>query len=229
MNIDENITQFVKGNGKNGGKNPDERYASFDYCYNHFQYFRENGCIEKMTNQDNMQTSCLHIGFYLASWGMLRGSSFLLEKSIKHYESLISNIAKFDKRIWDIDADSYTEDNIKSLLECKDMVCKSLENGNKLTDTLSTKIMLGIFSNVPAYDVFFRKGLNVHSFGKKSLREIANFYDGNQEIIDKYKIRTFDFSTGKETHRIYTKAKIIDMIGFIAGQNKVIIHPVNES
>ena len=128
MNIDENITQFVKGNGKNGGKNPKERYASFDYCYNHFQYFREKGCIEKMANQDNLQTSCLHIGFYLASWGMLRGSSFLLEKSIKHYESLISNISKFDKRIWDIDADSYTEDNIKLLLEGRDMVCRSLGN-----------------------------------------------------------------------------------------------------
>jgi hypothetical protein len=167
-----------------------------------------------------MQTSCLHIGFYLASWGMLRGSSFLLEKSIKCYEPLISSIAKFDKRIWDIDVDSYTEENIELLLECRDMICRSLGNGNKLTDTLSTKIMLGVFSNVPAYDDFFRRGFNVHSFGKKSLRKIAKFYDDNKEIIDKYKIRTFDFLTGKETHRTYTKAKIIDMICFIEGQNK---------
>ena len=221
MNIEKNIKQFIDGNGKNGGKNPDERYASFDYCYNHFQSFREKGCIEKMADKDNMQTSCLHLGFYLASWGMLRGSSFLLEKSIKHYETLIRNIVKFDKRIWEIDIYNYNEENIELLLKCRDMICKSLGNGNKLTDTLTTKIMLGIFSNVPAYDDFFRKGFKVHSFGKKSLRMIAKFYEENKETIDKYQIRTFDFSTGKETNRKYTKAKIIDMICFMEGQNKI--------
>jgi hypothetical protein len=35
-----------------------------------------------------------------------------------------------------------------------------------------------------------------------------------------YKIDIFDFTTGKETQRKYTKAKIIDMICFIEGQNK---------
>lgn len=220
MDINKNISQFIKGNGKNGGKSPGERYASFDYCYNHFQSFRERGCIEKIANKENMQMSCLHLAFYLASWGMLRGSSFLLEKSIRYYEPLIANIAKLDKRIWSIDVDSYTEDNIELLLECRDMICKSLGNGSRLTDTLTTKIMLGVFSNVPAYDDFFRKGFNVHSFGKKSLRMIAKFYEDNKETIDKYKIRTFDFSTGKETRRKYTKAKIIDMVCFIEGQNK---------
>lgn len=220
MNIEKNIIQFIKGDGKSGGRNPKERYASFDYCYNHFQTFREKGEIEKIADKDNMQTSCLHLSFYLASWGMLRGSSFMLEKSIKYYEPLISNIAKFDKRIWDIDVDNYIEENIELLLKCRDMIYKSLGNGSRLTDTLTTKIMLGVFSNVPAYDDFFRKGFKVHSFGKKSLRMMAKFYEENKKIIDKYKIHTFDFSTGKETHRKYNKAKIIDMIGFVEGQNK---------
>lgn len=220
MNIEKNITQFIEGKGKNGGRHPIERYASFDYCYNYFQSFRERGCIDKIANKDNMQTSCLHLGFYLASWGMLRGSSFLLEKSIKCYEPLIINIAKFDKRIWEIDADSYTDENIKLLIKCRDMICKSLGNGSNLTDTLTTKIMLGVFSNVPAYDDFFRKGLNVHSFGKKTLKMIAKFYKENKEIIDKYQIYSFDFSTNKASKRKYTKAKIIDMACFIEGQNK---------
>jgi len=218
MNIEKNLAQFIDGNGKNGGKKPDERYASFDYCFNHFQSFREKGCIEKMANEDNMQTSCLHLGFYLASWGMLRGSSFLLEKSIKYYEPLIINISKFDKRIWEIDANSYTEENIEVLLECRDMICKSLGNRTKLTDTLTTKIMLGIFSNVPAFDDFFRRGFKVHSFGKKSLRMLAKFYNENKNVIDGYGVSTFDFSTGMPTNRMYSRAKIIDMIGFMEGQ-----------
>jgi hypothetical protein len=219
MNINKNVKQFIEGDGKNGGRNLNERYASFDFCYNYFQSFKERGCIEKMADKDNMQMSCLQLGFYLASWGMLRGSSFLLEKSIKHYEPLIRNIVKFDKQIWEIDADNYTEENINLLLKCRDMICKSLGDGNKLTDTLTTKIMLGVFSNVPAYDDFFRRGFEVYSFGEKSLRKIARFYNENKEVIDKYKIRTFDFPTGLETKREYTKAKIIDMICFVEGQN----------
>ena len=44
---------------------------------------------------------------------MLRGSSFLLEKSVKFYEPLIEGIATFDNRAWAVDADSYGDDNIR--------------------------------------------------------------------------------------------------------------------
>jgi hypothetical protein len=37
--------------------------------------------------------SCLQIGFYLASWGMMRGSSFLLEKSVRNFSNLIIAIS----------------------------------------------------------------------------------------------------------------------------------------
>ncbi|MCG9875388.1 MAG: hypothetical protein MH321_11455 [Leptospiraceae bacterium] len=220
MNFENNINQFLNGLGKNGGRNQIERYASFDYCHNHFQSFKEEGKIEKIANSENMEMSCLHLGFYLASWGMLRGSSFLLEKSIKYYEPLIYNITKFDKKIWEIDVDNYKEDNINLLIECKEMIHSSLKK-EKLTDTLATKIMLGVFANVPAYDAYFRKGFKVHSFGHKTLRMIADFYEENKNIINKLKIMTLDFSSGKETSRRYTKAKIIDMICFIEGQKKI--------
>src|SRR5690625_5998584 len=56
----------------------EERYSSFDYCYNYFK------------NTDDyladIEKSCLALGFYLASWGMYRGSSFLLNKSAKYFE-----------------------------------------------------------------------------------------------------------------------------------------------
>jgi len=58
--------------------NPDDRYTSFDYCYN---YFRTTNDLTQ-----DIEKSCLVLGFYLASWGMFRGSSFLLQKSIKHFE-----------------------------------------------------------------------------------------------------------------------------------------------
>ena len=47
----------------------------------------------------NMQLSCLQLGFYLASWGMLRGSTDLLKRSVKHLAPLVEAIADAPPRI----------------------------------------------------------------------------------------------------------------------------------
>jgi hypothetical protein len=78
--------------------------------------------------------------------------------------------------------------------------------------------MLGVFANIPALDQYFRKSLKVHSVNKKSLLKIKEFYLVNKNDFDSFKIHTFDFLTSKETDNIYTKAKLIDMCGFIDGQ-----------
>jgi hypothetical protein len=116
MDIKENINLFLNGFHKNLGRQPEERYTSFDYCYNYFQEFYEKHKIIDLTNTDNLQISCLQIGFYLASWGMYRGSSFLLQKSIKHFEKLIILISKLEPFYWEIDVDSYNEDTISLLI-----------------------------------------------------------------------------------------------------------------
>ena len=219
-NIEKNLLIFINGdNKKNNGRQPNERYASFDFCFNYFQEFKEKNKIEELAIDKNLQESCLQLGFYLASWGMLRGSSFLLEKSVRHYSELIKELVKFDKKIWDIDVDRYNDSNIKMLLDFKDVIRKTL--GEKSSDTLITKIMLGIFGNVPAFDNYFNKGFGFYYCKKNQLKNISDFYKENKSIIDKYnkKIFTFDFLTGKTTKRNYTKAKIIEMIGFTAGQN----------
>ena len=230
-NIEKNIKEFIKGKGKNLGRNSNERYASFDYCFNYFQQFKENNRVKEIISERNLQQSCLQLGFYLASWGMLRGSSFLLEKSARVYSKLLKEIVGFDKNIWDIDVDSYTEENIDLILGCKERIINSFGNkSQKNWDTLTTKIMLGIFANVPAFDENFKRFLKrttiCQTFNKKSLLGIKEFYDkdSNKKIINKYskKIHSYDFLSGKETNRNYTKAKIIDMIGFIDGQkNKI--------
>ena len=50
---------------------------------------------------------------------MLRGSSFLLEKSVKFYEPLVKYIAQTKPKIWSIDVDTYNEENIALLIELK--------------------------------------------------------------------------------------------------------------
>lgn len=63
------------------------RERSWDLCYSHFQDHPEPTQV--------METSCLHLGYYLASWGMLRGSSFLFhETNALHYQAVIGVIEK---------------------------------------------------------------------------------------------------------------------------------------
>jgi hypothetical protein len=220
MDIKKNIKLFTRGSGKNKGRKADERYASFDYCFNYFQSFKEGNKIAEIAHSENMLNSCLHLAYYIASWGMLRGSSFLLEKSLKFYVPLIKYISQADMEIWDIDVDSYNDKNINLLLELKNDIGNILGKEHNPSDTLITKIMLGVFSNIPAFDTFFRKAFSLYRCNGAALVKIAKFYNDNKIEIDSYKIYTFDFNSGGETNRMYKKAKLIDMIGFIEGQIK---------
>jgi len=179
--------------------------------------FKGNDKLSDLANEENIQNSCLQIGFYLARWGMMRGSSFLLEKSVRNFSNLIITISKMNPKLWEIDVPNYNDENISLLLDCKQQIIDALGKENKPSDTLVTKIMLGVFANIPAFDQYFRKSLRLHSVNKKSLLKIKSFYEENKETFDSFKIYTFDFLTSQETN-IYSKAKLIDMCGFMDGQ-----------
>ncbi len=217
MDIEQNIREYVYGDNVSQGIKPLERYASFDYCFNYFQSFRERGKLSELASPSCIQESCLQLGFYLASWGMLRGSSFLLGKSVKVFETLIEAIATADPVLWEIDTHCYTPENIQVLLDFGGKIRQHLNYGNGPTDILVTKIMLGVFGNVPAFDSFFKKGFGVSTFSQRSLRKISTFYKTNSDLIDNSRFATLDFMTGQPTQRFYTRAKVIDMIFFIEG------------
>ena len=221
MDIQESINKYSFGDNPVQKIKLTERYASFDFCFNYFQAFRESGRIEAISDIEHLQTSCLQLGFYLASWGMLRGSSFLLEKSLKVYEPVIIAIANAGKTWWEIDADCYTSANIDHLIECRDVIAKAFVSAGAPSDTLITKIMLGVFGNVPAFDTNFKTGFGVNTFGKKALEKIALFYKDNEKIIETCQRATVDFATGRRTCRFYTRAKVIDMLFYIEGAEKL--------
>ncbi len=213
--INDTVAAFQEVN------NPTDRYASFDYCYYYFLKSSPESLLS------DMEKSCLVIGFYLASWGMLRGSSFLLNKSVKYYEPLIKYISTLDKEIWNIDVDDYTEENINKICRSyKDIQAIIIDNGNSHL-TLVTKILLGVFGFVPAFDNYFSntfRGMfkdecRFRSLNSKSLKCIHRFYEHNKVDIDRLSSQTFvtDFSNGQKTNINYTKSKIIDMYGFIRG------------
>jgi hypothetical protein len=200
---------------------PTDRYASFDYCYHYFHPTTANDLLGEI------EKSCLSLGFYLASWGMLRGSSFLLNKSVKYYEPLIRFIAGLDYSVWDIDADKYSEENIRTICSIYREIQRIIVNNGNSHLTLVTKIMLGVFGFIPAYDNFFGNTFRnifqgicgFRSVNQKSLHCIKQFYVDNREEIDKYssKIYVKEFATENDSGITYTKSKIIDMYGFNKG------------
>jgi hypothetical protein len=216
LKLEDNITKYLDGAAGSDGRTPDARYASFDYCFNYFQSFREAGKVRAIAEPDNIQLSCLHLGFYLASWGMLRGSAELLQKSARHLFPIIEVIAGAEGPLWEIDAHCYTEPNIRQLLDAG-RTFRQAQPG--MSDILVTKIMLGVFGNVPAFDTNFKKGFQVSTFGPKALRKIGAFYEEHATVIDRYRVPTLEFVSGEPTSRKYTRAKVIDMAFFIEGMS----------
>jgi hypothetical protein len=198
--------------------NPMDRYASFDYCYG---YFLRTKDLTK-----DVEKSCLVLGFYLASWGMYRGSSFILQRSVKYLQPTIEYIATLDKKIWEIDVDNY-ENEKQTIIDIYKEVKALLIKNNEADLTLVTKILLGVFGFIPAFDSYFCDTFRNHYKGKSGFRRvdenslscIQDFYDKNMETIDKLADETYviDFITGNLIDIKYTKAKIIDMYGFQKG------------
>ena len=201
--------------------NPTDRYASFDFCYH---YFRRSSPRDLL---HDMEKSCLVIGFYLASWGMLRGSSFLLNKSAKYYEPLIEYIANLDEEIWDIDVDDYNNETIGTICRIYDELRGIVIEHGHAHRTLVTKIMLGVFGFIPAFDNYFGntfrsifgKECRFRSVNARSLNCIRTFYEHNRDDIDRwsFQILVTNFVSGEKTNINYSRSKIIDMYGFTKG------------
>ncbi|MFA7446131.1 MAG: hypothetical protein WCY89_09305 [Flavobacteriaceae bacterium] len=182
---------------------PENREASFDYCYNYFYVNRGESLLG-----NNLEKSCLVLGFYLASWGMLRGSSFLLGKSVKYFEETIKIISKTDGSYWEIDLDKYDEENIKKIIEIYHKIKDVLVEENRTHLTLVTKVLLGVFGFVPAYDSYFcqtfgrlyRGECGFTYVNEKSLKCIKDFYEKHKEIFDKLYSNTYtiDFLSAKK-------------------------------
>ena len=216
MNIENNVRMFLST------RKPSEANSSFDFCFNYFSCMRKN-----IAEEENIVLSCLHLGFYLASWGMYRGSCKIRNKSFLFFKELMHLISQEDwSGLWEIDVDCYnSENNLTLLMNFKKRLKGFLNTaGVSPTPTLTSKIMLGLFGNIPAFDEKFKQGSrhNDSWFGedwnRKSLEKIHIFYWKNREEINNLQSNIYTInSDGQRTEIKYTKAKIIDMAFFVEG------------
>jgi hypothetical protein len=136
------------------------RYRSWEHC---FQYFHRSTPQAIAVNRDQ---AALQLGFYLASWGMYRGSSFLLQHAYTAHLSAIDQVVSPFCALWEPEFGAREEDlNLVPIIHSAiEGVRGSYEPFGSATDTLVTKVMLGTFGCLPACDRFFIDGFKIAGF-----------------------------------------------------------------
>ena len=215
MDDRESIEKTVMGFYEKIIDDKNHRFKSWEHCYNYF-----NG------DSIEIDLACLHLGFYLASWGMLR-NSFLLKKDYKIHENAVREIVKSEYKVLrGIKFQDFTPDKIKLLSR----LIKKLNDeiyGISISDTLITKILLGTLGCVPAYDKCFIIGIRQaklkysklsESCFENHFQELLNWCGKNQNEIQNISKKIND--TQKIKGEIeYPFMKIVDMYFWSIGMN----------
>lgn len=105
--------------------------------------------------------AALQLGFYLASWGMYRGSSFLLQRSYTIHVAVVERLTSPElSALWDTDVGTDVSDAalVPTILFAVDTVREAYAPFGAATDTLVTKVILGTLGCLPAVDRFFVDG-----------------------------------------------------------------------
>lgn len=202
--------------------NENGRSRSWEHCYRVFR-------VARTDPSPDCDYLSLHLAFYLASWGMYRGSSFLLQKDYKVLVPIVEEILKpeydclfglacMDLRNSDVRAQltklyDYISDYFHPIRE------KVLghEATTPVSPVLITKILLGTLGCVPAYDRFFQDGVATYKvttqeYSLESVRKLAKFYEKHNDRLEEARrgMRVGDLT--------YPQVKLLDMgfwqIGF---------------
>ena len=195
--------------------NENGRSRSWEHCYRVFRDAR----TDSSPDYDYLS---LHLAFYLASWGMYRGSSFLLQKDYKVLVPIVEEVLKpeydclFGVACTDL-RNNEVRAQLKKLSDCISYYfhrireeVRGREVATPVSPVLITKILLGTLGCVPAYDRFFGigakyLGLEKDTYQKKSLDELADFYEAHNDRLEEAR-RGFEVDG-----LIYPQMKLLDM------------------
>lgn len=185
------------------------RFNSWNHCYEAF------GDI----NQDE-KILALHLGFYLASWGMYRGSAAIFQKDYTIHIKAVQIIKDF----YDLRCDTIHEVSsldISRIIELTKALYKHYNSlqymmkeelvDRKPTDTLISKIIIGTLGCSPAFDRYYNNGVKVKGFtfnkiNQKSYEALFQFIEDNKPDLIKLQQELY-----KTDNIHYPLLKVVDM------------------
>ena len=174
--------------------NENGRSRSWEHCYRVFRDAR----TDPSPDCDYLS---LHLAFYLASWGMYRGSSFLLQKDYKVLVPIVEEILKPEYDcLFGVACvglrDSEVQEKLKNVYDnIADHFHPIREEvaGREITTPVSpvliTKILMGTLGCVPAYDRFFVDGIKKYrvttqEYSRNSLLKLVGFYEEHNDRLE---------------------------------------------
>ncbi len=187
---------IIKQFAKEFRSDPNHREFSWDHAHHYWKEF----AADQSGNED---LAALHLSFYLASFGMYRGKSDLLNRD---YKALAPAIKFLKKQANNGLADCLFSDRPAEKLACelkelstrlRDELIPTLVRPEKLTvrvsDTLLSKLMLVTLDCVPAFDQQVKRALNdlLHdeygkgdSFAARRLGQLIALARENKSLIE---------------------------------------------
>lgn len=182
------------------------RYKSWEHCYNAFN-----------NPHDSVNYLALQLAFYLASWGMYRGSSGLLWKDYKVHCGAVEIIK---------DHNNLRKEHLSGLPKQQDVLIvfkelseyyskieycngKNVKNQITPTDTLISKIILGTLGCLPAFDRYFNLGVFRKEYSIINEKSLEKIWDITNER--KTQIESVQKWIYMELKMWYPVMKIIDM------------------
>lgn len=193
---------------------PHGRYLSWEHCYKAFLENRD------ANDEQAIDHLALHLAFYLASWGMYRGSSFLLQKDYKVHIPVVKIIQekKYDPLVGICAKDLCKEQNLALLEDIGERICECYAaegpaidgKVNAASDTLITKILLGTLGCVPAYDRYYKESVKKYhissgKYNSDSVYRVAKFYCDHEDEFERLRLEM------SERRIEYPPMKLMDM------------------
>lgn len=212
--LQEAFEKFITERNK-----PHSRFLSWEHCIGQFADAFKSGKRDDAT----VDYLSLHLGFFLASWGMIRGSTKLLWHDYKVHEPVVKTILSYSDLYGKDLQDFRNPQTLGRFGELyKEIVayCKQFStNGDKASETLVGKIIMGTLGIAPAYDKFVKKavkkyGISQGKFNTKAFEQFARYFTENfADITNKMT------KEAQELCQHYTRAKVIDSILWFIGQD----------
>ena len=173
-----------------------------------------------MLADDKIETTGLHLGLYLAQWGMFRGSGNLINQNLNYFmwmsnfffEDLPNKFSNFYQRTFD----DFKDENFCKEFDEVVLFIRAEKLMMNPSDTLVSKILIGIWGHVPAFDSQFKATARELFKDEKKLPITCD--SKSLKILEKHaRENELDRKLGKMSFEMkgktydYTLAKKVDM------------------